>query len=133
MDSTTSISRLAPRTKPTHRSHRVAKGTGEVPQLGLGRILGVWAAAALPMAFLAWVIAPRLADQLTGGSTLARSLLITLTFGLVWQFALVLILVGREQGTLRWSVLRDALWLRAPRAPSTGRRGGRPGSRRAPV
>jgi hypothetical protein len=29
--------------------------------------------------------------------------------GLVWQFVLVLVLVGREQGTLRPSVLRDAL------------------------
>ena len=34
-------------------------------------------------------------------------------------------LVAREQRTLRWSVLRDALWLRAPRAPRTGRRGGK--------
>jgi uncharacterized protein len=45
--------------------------------------------------------------------------------GLVWQFVLVMILVRREQGTLRWAVLRDALWLRAPRSPRTGRRGGR--------
>jgi uncharacterized protein len=34
-------------------------------------------------------------------------------------------LVRREQGTLRWPVVRDALWLRAPRAPRTGRRGGK--------
>ena len=34
-------------------------------------------------------------------------------------------LVRREQGTLRWPVLRDALWLRSPRAPRTGRRGGK--------
>jgi membrane protease YdiL (CAAX protease family) len=38
---------------------------------------------------------------------------------------LVLVLVAREQHTLRWSVLRDALWLRAPRSPRTGRTGGR--------
>jgi uncharacterized protein len=97
----------------------------ELPQLGLGKILGVWAAAALPMGILAWVVAPLVADQLTGAGTLARSLLITLTAGLVWQFVLVMILVGREQGTLRPSVLRDALWLRSPRSPRTGKRGGR--------
>ena len=34
-------------------------------------------------------------------------------------------LVRREQGSLRPSVLRDALWLRALRAPRTGRRGGK--------
>jgi len=33
--------------------------------------------------------------------------------------------VRREQGTLRWSVTKNALWLRAPRSPRTGRRGGR--------
>jgi uncharacterized protein len=32
--------------------------------------------------------------------------------------------VYREQGTLRWSVVKDALWLHAPRSPKTGRRGG---------
>jgi membrane protease YdiL (CAAX protease family) len=96
-----------------------------LPQLGLGGIIGVWAAAALPMGLLAWVVAPLLADQLSGPGALSRALIITLAAGLAWQFVLVLFLVAREQGTLRWSVLRDALWLRAPRAPRTGRRGGR--------
>jgi uncharacterized protein len=96
-----------------------------LPQLGLRSIIAVWVAAALPMGLLAWVAAPLLADQLSGPSALPRALIVTLTAGLVWQFVLVLFLVGREQGTLRLSVLRDALWLRAPRAPRTGRRGGR--------
>jgi membrane protease YdiL (CAAX protease family) len=34
-------------------------------------------------------------------------------------------LVGREQGSLRWSIVKDALWLQAPCSPRTGRRGGR--------
>lgn len=85
----------------------------------------MWAAAALPMGLLAWVGAPLLADQLSGPGRLARALLITLTAGLVWQFALVMILVRREQRTLRWSVLRDALWLRAPHSPRSGHHGGR--------
>jgi membrane protease YdiL (CAAX protease family) len=96
-----------------------------LPQLRLGGITAVWAAAALPMGLLAWIAAPLLADHLSGPSALTRALLIALTGGLVWQFVLVLILVRREQGTLRWAVLRDALWLRAPRNPRTGRRGGR--------
>ena len=37
----------------------------------------------------------------------------------------MLVLVRREQGTLRWSVVKEALWLRAPVSPRTGRRGGR--------
>jgi membrane protease YdiL (CAAX protease family) len=96
-----------------------------LPQLGLGRIIATWAAAALPMALLAWVVSPLLADHLSGPSRLARTLIITLTAGLIWQFVLVMILVAREQGSLRWPVLKDALWLRAPRAPRSGRRGGR--------
>jgi uncharacterized protein len=96
-----------------------------LPQLGLRRIIAVWAAAALPMGLLAWVAAPLLADQLSGPNALIRALLITLTAGLVWQFVLTMILVAREQRSLRPSVLRDALWLRAPRAPRTGRRGGK--------
>jgi uncharacterized protein len=96
-----------------------------LPQLGLRGIIAVWAAAALPMGLLAWVAAPLLADELSGPSALPRALIVTLTAGLVWQFVLVLALVAREQKTLRWSVLKDALWLRAPRAPGTGVRGGR--------
>ena len=96
-----------------------------LPQLGLRGIIAVWAAAAVPMGLLAWVAAPLLADQLSGPGALVRALIITLTAGLVWQFVLVITLVRREQGTLRWPVVRDALWLRAPRAPRTGRRGGK--------
>jgi hypothetical protein len=42
-----------------------------------------------------------------------------------------MISVRREQGPLRWPVLKDALWLHAPRNPRTERRGGRLWSGRA--
>jgi membrane protease YdiL (CAAX protease family) len=77
------------------------------------------------MGVLSWIAAPLIADQMSGAGSLVRALLITLTAGLVWQFALVLILVRREQGSLRWAVVRDALWLNRPRSPRSGRRGGR--------
>ena len=122
MQATTSIAAPAPVTQPP-----AARSTDRaaLPQYSLRQILAIWAAAALPMGVLAWVVAPAVADHLSGPGALSRALIVTLTAGLVWQFALVMFLVGREQGTLRWSVLRDALWLRAPRAPRTGRRGGR--------
>src|SRR5215218_7655393 len=117
----------ATREPPATRGEASERPAGEqaLPQLGLGPIMAVWAAAALPMGLLAWVAAPLLADQMSGPGALVRALIITLTAGLVWQFVLVMTLVRREQGTLRWPVLRDALWLRAPRAPRTGRRGGK--------
>ncbi len=97
----------------------------QVRQYTLPRILGTWAMAALPMAAMAWVIAPWLAHGIDGPTALPQALILTLTAGLIWQFLLVLILVYREQRSLRWPVVKDALWLRAPRRPSTGRRGGR--------
>jgi uncharacterized protein len=96
-----------------------------VRQYSLAQILAVWAAAALPMGALAWLVAPWLEDQLGGDEPLTKALLLLITAGLIWQFVLVLILTRRELGTLRWSRVRDALWLRPPRDPRTGRVGGR--------
>ena len=95
------------------------------PQYALRQILGVWAAAALPMAALAWLVAPALAGRLDGPAAWPRALIACLTVGLVWQGLLVLVLVRRETGTLRPRVVADALWLRRPRSPRTGRVGGR--------
>jgi membrane protease YdiL (CAAX protease family) len=100
-------------------------GEDQSEQYSLAKILGIWAAAALPMAALAWIVAPLVAGQLDGPVPLARALLLSLTVGLIWQFVLVMVLVYRERGSLRWSVLKDALWLHSPRSPKTGRVGGR--------
>jgi membrane protease YdiL (CAAX protease family) len=94
-------------------------------QYSLAQILGVWAAAAVPMGVLSWVVAPWLRDRLGGEEPLTKALLICLTAGLVWQFVLILIMIRRELGTLQPSRVREALWLRPPRDPRTGRRGGR--------
>jgi uncharacterized protein len=98
------------------------RGAVVIPQLRRQGVLAVWAAASVPMWLLAWVVAPRIADHLSGPAPLGRALIVALAAGLVWQFVLVLFLVRREQGTLRWSVVRGALWLQAPRSPRTGRR-----------
>ena len=105
----------------------VAVSKVDIPQYRLPAIVGVWAAAALPMAALAWLVAPAVADRLSGEGNvpLGKALLISVTVGLIWQFVLVVALVGREQRTLRWSTVREALWLRSPRSPRSGRRGGR--------
>jgi membrane protease YdiL (CAAX protease family) len=96
-----------------------------VRQYSLAEIVGVWAAAAVPMGVLAWIVAPLLRDQLGGDEPLAQALLICITAGLIWQFVLVLILTRRELGGFEWPRVRDALWLRAPRDPKSGRVGGR--------
>lgn len=103
----------------------VVKDHAAVRQYSLAEILAVWAAAAVPMGVLAWVAAPWLRDQLGGDDPFAQALLICITAGLVWQFVLVLILTRRELGGLQWSRVREALWLRPPRDPRSGRVGGR--------
>ncbi|KGN40213.1 CPBP family intramembrane glutamic endopeptidase [Knoellia aerolata] len=111
-------------TVPAVRAHASAT-PNQLRQYTLSsHILAIWTAAALPMAVLAWVVAPWLADSFDGPAALPRAIILVLTVGLVWQFVLVVLLVRREQGTLRWPIVKEALWLRAPISQDTGRRGG---------
>src|ERR671914_2956007 len=109
------------------RSRAGAADSVEIPQYSRSAIVAIWAAAALPMAAAAWLVTPVLADRFGGDGIvpMAKALYVSLTVALVWQFVLVAVLVRREQGTLRWSTVREALWLRSPCSPRSGRVGGR--------
>jgi hypothetical protein len=88
---------------------------GAEGQYGLVKILGIWAAAAVPMGILGWVVAPALAPDSTEdpiGAAITR--VGVLTVGLVWQFILSMIIVRREGGDLRWSTIRHLSGRRAP-------------------
>src|SRR4030042_4623740 len=88
-----------------------------IPQYSLVKVLGIWAGAAIPMGILGWLVAPMLAAE-SDKPGLER--LAVLTLGLVWQFVLVLVLIYREAGNLRWDTLKERLWLTVPRSPETG-------------
>jgi uncharacterized protein len=88
-----------------------------IPQYSAGKILLVWAAAAIPMGLLGWVVAPALAVHSAKPGIVRLGVL---TVGLIWQFVLILLLLYRETGTLRWSALRQRLWLQTPASPQTG-------------
>jgi membrane protease YdiL (CAAX protease family) len=88
-----------------------------IPQYSLGKILWIWAAAAIPLGMLGWLVAPALARD-SQAPALVR--LAVITAGLIWQFVLTLILLYRETGTLRWSTFSERLWLNTPRSPQTG-------------
>ncbi len=107
----------APAQRPANRP--------SVRQYDKRTILTVWAAAALPMALLSWLVAPILGRVLGGPTGLPQALILCLTAGLVWQFILVAILVRREIDGWSWAAVRDALWLRSPVSPASGRIGGR--------
>ena len=72
------------------------------------------------MAVLAWLVAPVLADRFAGDGNvpMAKALIVSLAIGMVWQFVLLAILVGREQRTSagRRSVRRFGSALRGARA-----------------
>ena len=96
-----------------------AVGTGE--QYSLAKILGIWAAAAVPMGILGWIVAPALAPDIAENPIGAAATRVgVLTVGLIWQFVLSMIIVYREGGDLRWSTIRRRLWLNKPRDPRTG-------------
>ncbi|MFN2217820.1 MAG: lysostaphin resistance A-like protein [Anaerolineae bacterium] len=102
----------------TYAASRPVEETG---QYSLAKILGLWAAAALPMAVLSWVVFPLVAPDFASdplGSGVTRVVLLTL--GLIWQFILSMIVVRREEGDLRWATIARRLRLNAPRAFKTG-------------
>lgn len=117
-----------PLTAAAERPHASAASEGVViPQYSRRAILAVWAAATVPMGVLAWLVAPGIEGYFSGPETLpfGKALLLCMTIGLAWQFVLVVALVWREQRSLRWSTVREALWLRAPVSPTSGRSRGR--------
>ena len=99
--------------------------TVQIPTWTRGTVLKIWAAAAVPMAILAWVGAPLLAQAFSGPTALPQALILCLGAGMIWQFVLVLVVVRREQGSLRWPVVKAALWLNGPVSPRTGKRDNR--------
>ena len=56
-----------------------------VRQYSLVQILAVWAAAAIPMGVLAWVVAPLLGALLGGETGFIKALLLCITAGLITQ------------------------------------------------
>jgi CAAX protease family protein len=93
----------------------------QMNQYTLWQILGIWALAALPMGILSWVVFPAVSpdfrvDPLGAGVTR----LVLLTIGLIWLFILSMIIVGKEEGDLRWATIKRRLRLNTPRDPKTG-------------
>lgn len=87
-------------------------------QFTLGQIVGLWAMTTLPMPLLAWLVAPIVVERIDLPAVL--SYLLVLMVGTVWQTALSLWVIFRQEGDLRWETLRHAVWLNRPRHPQTG-------------
>src|SRR5512136_1549602 len=86
-------------------------------QYPLWQILGIWALVALPMALLAWVVAPAIIPYSPLPPGITYWLLIIAGMG--WQFVVSLVIMYRELGTLHWKAIRRRTWLQTPRDPGT--------------
>lgn len=89
-------------------------------QYSLARILAVWAAATVPMALLAWVVAPWLIPRLPLVPGITYWIL--MVAGMAWQGVLSVLLLRAERRRWSWPRLRRRLWLAPPRDPRSGRR-----------
>ena len=89
----------------------------ETGQYTLWQILGIWAIAALPMALLTWVVAPAIIPYIPLHPGITYWLL--MIAGMAWQFVVSVVILYRELGTLRWSAIRQRIWLQTPREPGT--------------
>src|SRR5438067_10915113 len=97
---------------PTHAPEVVSTKYVE-HQYALWQILGIWALVALPMALLAWIVAPAVIPNSPLHPGITYWLLIIVGMG--WECVLSLVLTYRELGTLRWSAIRQRTWLQTPR------------------
>ncbi len=91
----------------------------EEAQYSWAKILGIWAASALPMGIAFWwlmphVIAPRMETPGIGWLLLA-------TGGLLWQALLAFLLLRREATSFTWAEVSRLAWLHKPRSPRSGR------------
>ncbi len=99
----------------------VSTATQSESQYSLVQILGIWVAAALPMAILGWVVAPALAPDFKSDPIGAGAIRVgALGVGLIWQFVLAMLIIYREEGDLRWATIRRRGRLNTPRDPKTG-------------
>lgn len=96
---------------------QVVSTASEKEQYTLWQILGIWAVAALPMALLAWVVAPAVIPQIPLHPGITYWLL--MIAGMAWQFIVSLTIMYRELGTLRWSAIKHRTWLQTPLDPKT--------------
>jgi membrane protease YdiL (CAAX protease family) len=86
-------------------------------QYSLTKILSIWALVALPMPVLIFVIAPALISRVDIHPTIIIWLLVI--SGYLWQFIVSLYFIHKDLGTLRWSAVRERIWLTKPRDPNT--------------
>ena len=94
--------------------------TVQAGQYSLRKILGIWAAATLPMGVLAFVVVPAVIPRTSLHPGLVHWS--CMVVGMMWQFVLAMLLLRQDLGRLRWPEIRQRIWWQGPVDPKTGSR-----------
>ena len=89
-------------------------------QYSLAKTLGIWALASVPGGLLFWLGLPLL-DKYTEISV-GNLMLIVLVVPYFWHFILIFLILKNEGNAMRWSSIKDRLWLRTTTDPRTGKK-----------
>ena len=87
-------------------------------QYSLFKILAIWASVTLPMAVLAFVVAPAVTPHTSIHPGLVHWIFIVA--GMAWQFVVSLLVLRNELGGLRWQAVKERIRLNPPLDPRTG-------------
>lgn len=93
-------------------------------QYSLGKIILIWFLATAPMTLLAFVVTPLVIRNFDIPPDYPAFLVFWpfMILGLIWQFALSLIIVHREEGNIRWKTIQKRMWYQKPKNPKTGKK-----------
>src|SRR5215210_8282800 len=82
-------------------------------QYSLLKILGIWASVTVPMAVLAFVVAPAIMPH----TSLHPGIVywIAMVVGMMWQFVVALLVLRSELGGLHWEAVKERVRLNLPR------------------
>jgi hypothetical protein len=110
-------------TVSTNRPQELPK-SDEKGQYTLWQILGIWPAGGAPLWIFAWLVHPALSQGLPAldQGLLWMKLMLA---GLVWQFVLSMLILYREEGSIRISTIGRRFWLNNPVSPRTGQKDNR--------
>ena len=93
-------------------------------QYTLPQIFGIWFATGAPMWIFAWLIFPALSQGLPAVDRGLLWMKLDLV-ALVWQFALSMFILYREEGNIRIATISRRFWLNNPISPRTGQKDNR--------
>ena len=90
-----------------------------VKQYSLLQILGIIIIGGAPVWILGWLVYPVVADGLSAVDAGMMRLRL-MTYGLIWQFIVSMVILYLEAGNLRFRTISERFWLRHPVSPRTG-------------